>query len=188
MIPTLNLNRLELLNVLPKNSVVAEIGVYRAEFSKEILERSNPRQLTLIDPWMTMLNSRQVDPLFESFYTEVIEKFKGNEKIKVIRKTSTEALNDIKDNSIDWVYIDGDHNYQPCLEDLRGYASKIKEDGYICGHDWVTRSKPGFGVNQAVTEFIQETGFTLIGLTNEDNFKSYVIAKTEDAVNRFNTI
>jgi predicted O-methyltransferase YrrM len=186
MISTLNLNRSELLSVLPKNSVVAEIGVYRGEFSKEILEKANPKQLILIDPWSSMLNSRVVDINFESFYKEVTETFKSDEKIKIIRKTSMGALEDIKDNSLDWVYIDGDHNYKPCLEDLRGYASKIKEDGYICGHDWVTRPKPGFGVNQAVTEFIQETGFTLIGLTNENNFKSYVIAKTEDAVNHFN--
>lgn len=133
---------------------------------------------------MTMLNSQQVDPLFESFYKEVAETFKDNEKIKIIRKTSIKALEDINDNSLDWVYIDGDHNYQPCLEDLRGYHSKVKDDGYICGHDWVTRPKSGFGVNEAVSDFIKETGFVLVGLTNEVNFKSYVIAKTQEASSR----
>jgi len=41
-------------------------------------------------------------------------------------------------------------------------------------------------VNEAVIEFLKETQFTLIGLTNESNFKSYVIAKTKQAVENFN--
>jgi len=177
MTSVINLDRIQLLNVLPKNATVAEIGVYRGEYSEHIIKNSSPNKLMLIDPWRTMLNADDVDPKFELFYNEVVTKFKDNKNIEIVRKTSTDALQHIKNETLDWVYIDGNHNYEPCLNDLRTYASKVKKDGYICGHDWVTRSKPGFGVNRAVEEFVKETGFILVGLTNESNFKSYVIAK-----------
>ena len=186
MIPIINLDRIQLLNVLPKNATVAEIGVYRGEYSEHIVKNSHPDKLILIDPWKTMLDADHVDPKFEYFYNEVVIKFKDNKNIEIIRKTSTDALQDINNETLDWVYIDGNHNYEPCLDDLRTYAPKVKEDGYICGHDWVTRHKPGFGVNQAVEEFVKETGFVLIGLTNEINFKSYVIAKNSESSSLLN--
>lgn len=186
MTTILNLDRKQLLNVLPKNGTVAEIGVYRGEYSKEILTISTPKKLLLIDAWRTMLDGENIDPKFELFYKEVQEKFNNIPNIHIMRNTSIEAANKIEENSLDWVYIDGDHHYEPCLNDLRAYASKVKTEGYICGHDWVTKPKAGFGVNQAVQEFIKETQFILVGLTNEDNFKSYIIAKTKQAGEKFN--
>lgn len=186
MTDIINCDRYELLEKLPKNGTVGEIGVYRGEFSEQIVERSKPEKLILIDPWKTMLNATETNSNFENFYTEVKEKFSMISSVDIIRETSIEAAKSLQDNSLDWLYIDGDHNYQPCLDDLRTYAPKVKEHGYICGHDWVTRPKKGFGVNEAVQEFVTETGFILIGITNEINFKSYVIAKTRQAVETFN--
>jgi len=182
----LNLDRLQLLDILPKNGTVVEIGVYRGEYSEQILKKTQPKKLILIDPWKTMLDANTVDPLFDSFYKEVKEKFKNNVNVEIIRKTSSTATIDIEDNSLDWLYIDGDHHYEPCLNDLRMYASKVKDNGYICGHDWVTKPKFGFGVNDAVTKFIEETKFKLVGLTNESNFKTYIIAKTDNGAKQFN--
>jgi len=182
MTTILNFNREGLLDVLPKHSLVAEIGVYRAEFSKKILEKTQPLNLFLIDPWKTMLDGENIDLQFESFYQEVKNKFKDNTNVFVIRKTSSEAADAI--TSLDWVYIDADHHYEPCLNDLRTYAPKVKENGYICGHDWVTKPKNGFGVNDAVNQFVKENNYILVGLTNEDNFKSYIIAKTKQAAEK----
>jgi hypothetical protein len=43
--------RLALLEMLPKNSIGAEIGVSAGDFSQEILNVLAPRELVLIDPW-----------------------------------------------------------------------------------------------------------------------------------------
>lgn len=40
-----------LLAKMPKNSVCAEIGVYKGEFSQQILSLVKPKKLHLIDPW-----------------------------------------------------------------------------------------------------------------------------------------
>jgi len=38
----LNLDRLQLLDILPKNGTVVEIGVYRGEYSEQILKKTQP--------------------------------------------------------------------------------------------------------------------------------------------------
>ena len=47
-----NNKREDLLRFLPKNAVVAEIGVAHGDFSAQILEQSSPERLYLIDPWV----------------------------------------------------------------------------------------------------------------------------------------
>jgi len=46
-------NRNELLSVLPKNGIVAELGVDEGHFSDLILNINNPKTLHLIDLWGT---------------------------------------------------------------------------------------------------------------------------------------
>ena len=43
--------RSDFLSRLPKDAVCAEIGVFRGEFSRQILEIKAPRELHLIDGW-----------------------------------------------------------------------------------------------------------------------------------------
>jgi hypothetical protein len=43
--------RHQLLKLMPKNSICAEIGVWKGEFSKETIRIVRPRMLHLIDPW-----------------------------------------------------------------------------------------------------------------------------------------
>jgi hypothetical protein len=181
----LTLSRHDLISFLPKNSNVIEIGVDNGDFSKHILKKSNPKKLFLIDPWIEMLDIQNINQNHSKKYDTVKEMFSKDPRVVILKKSSSEALTDIDDGSIDWIYIDGDHKYESCLADLQNYADKVKDDGYICGHDWVTRPKKGFGINQAVEDFIKESGFILCGLTNEENFKSYVIAKNKSAKERF---
>jgi hypothetical protein len=46
--------RLELLRRMPVESVCAEIGVWKGDFSREILRRTSPKMLHLINPWKFM--------------------------------------------------------------------------------------------------------------------------------------
>ena len=181
----LTLNRVQLLSYLPQNGNVAEIGVDKGDFSKLILEKNNPKKLTLIDPWIEMLDIKKIDENHQGKYLQVKEMFKDEDRIQIIKDTSVGALTHIPSKSLDWLYIDGDHKFEGCLTDLRSYSDKVKDDGYICGHDWTTAPKIGFGVNDAVETFLNETGYLLCGLTSEKNFKSYVIAKNKESKQKF---
>ena len=43
--------RQELLHLMPKGGVCAELGVWKGDFSQRILDVTSPRELHLVDPW-----------------------------------------------------------------------------------------------------------------------------------------
>jgi hypothetical protein len=86
------------------------------------------------------------------------------------RKLSTDAAGDFQDDYFDWIYIDTDHSHKTTLEELLKYASKVKKDGIIAGHDysmgnWVRSYR--YGVIEAVHEFCVVYGWELVYLTLE---------------------
>jgi hypothetical protein len=54
----------------------------------------------------------------------------------MIRKPSIEAAADFKDESMDFIFVDGDHSYEGTLADCIAYYPKLKKGGFFCGHDY----------------------------------------------------
>lgn len=48
---------------------------------------------------------------------------------------SLTASKEFEDGSVDFLFLDGDHRYEPFKEDLKAWLPKMKEGGLICGHD-----------------------------------------------------
>lgn len=151
-----------ILKQFPKNSIGVEIGVFRGEFSSKILEEVQPTQLHLVDPWtydekvlpkgMVVHDQNDVDRIFQG----VKERFRSqmeNGQIVVHRMTSEAASTIFADASLDWVYIDGNHEYEFVLQDLRLYVPKIKPGGMIAGDDY---RDDKYGVKRAVDEFVSD--------------------------------
>lgn len=152
-----------LLDSLVKGSVGCELGVWKGEFSNHILEVVKPSKLYLVDPWLyqpEFTNSwyggtvaKNQNDMDEIFY-EVSQKFADKREVEIVR-SKTECLgNSIIDSSLDWVYIDGNHEYKYVLNDLEVFVDKVKPGGVICGDDY-GRGRSGIGpVAQAVKEFV----------------------------------
>jgi hypothetical protein len=170
-------NRLELLEVLPKNGVVAELGVDTGDFSQEILNITNPSKLHLIDAWgSTRYNSEKKDFVFNRFSQEI-----ENGLIEINVGLTTDVVNIFTDKFFDWIYIDSDHGYNVTIEELYKWESKIKDGGIISGHDynegnWKKNLK--YGVIESVYEFCNEKNWEIIYITTErtDN-ASFAIKK-----------
>ncbi len=64
--------RIELLHSMPKQSVCAEIGVYKGDFSSRIIDIVNPTKLYLIDPWQFHEEAEYKN----SLYGGILEKIK----------------------------------------------------------------------------------------------------------------
>lgn len=151
-----NKNRKFLLKYLPKNGIGCEIGVFEGVFSKFLLDNVKPKKLYLIDPFSTnefkkakLGHSHSGDDYFQI----VSDKIKKYPNAEIIRKTS-DCLKDFNDNFFDWIYIDGNHNYDYVLQDLLLSYAKIKTQGLILGDDYETVSKKwDDGVFRAVNEF-----------------------------------
>ncbi|GAB3006352.1 hypothetical protein GCM10027284_25360 [Cyclobacterium sediminis] len=170
-------NREVLLERLPKNGIVAELGVNEGKFSQEILSISKPQILHLVDTWDSEryhggLKS-QVELTFES---QIMEG-----KIKIHQGYSTVLESSFHDKYFDWIYIDTDHSYQNTKNELQAYKDKIKPEGFIAGHDYSQGNWSKilrYGVMEAVHEFCIEEGWELIYLTIEmSNNPSFAIKK-----------
>ena len=80
-------------------------------------------------------------------------------KTRFIRKFSDEAVDDIP-NIVDFVYIDGNHDYEFVKQDIDLYYPRVRSGGVLCGHDFATHE---LGVCRAVVEFVNEYDLELFG-------------------------
>ena len=163
----------ELLSLVPRGSVCAEIGVWKGDLSAWILKPVEPVKLHLIDPWRFepspeyrrawyggSVATSQVD--MDRIHDSVVRRF-GPEvadgRVEIYRATSMEAAPRFEDGSLDWIYIDGNHRYEFVRDDLEAYERKVKEGGLITGDDY---TRPGWwedGVRRAVDQFVAERGW-----------------------------
>jgi hypothetical protein len=154
---------------LPKYSIGAEIGVYKGEFSSLTLKRLKPREFHLIDPWKCReetiyragwygadkTTQAEMDAIMDAIYESVRSRFARN-GTRIHRMTSAEAVKTFPNHYFDWVYVDGDHQYEAVKKDLELYLPKLKPSGFLCGDDY---GNPGWwqdGVTRAVNEFISQ--------------------------------
>ncbi len=113
-----------------------EIGVYKGEYS-EVIAKSG-LELYSVDPWRLYKdygNSRGQKRLDEQ-YRQASERLSSYPNAHIIRKTSMEALDDFPDGSLDFVYIDGNHQFAYVAEDVYHWAIKVRQGGIISGHDY----------------------------------------------------
>lgn len=154
-----------LMNLYPQQSVGAEIGVWEGVFSSELMHINAPSKLYLIDPFLYLKeydksaygNEKMNQGIMDDKYKAIKKKFNKEIKhgiVSLMRKTSQDALNDIKAQSLDWVYIDGNHSYECTLNDLKGYYHKVKKNGLITGDDYGTIGWWSKGVTKAVNYFL----------------------------------
>lgn len=145
---------------LGTNLVGCELGVCRGHNLRYLLDRADEVAMSYaIDPYSPYIDepwgliSQEEINGWKSIAHDILLEF-GN-KIKFLEMTSTEAAAHIPDNSLDYIFIDGDHNFEPVLKDCRSYWSKVKSEGIFAGHDWNLDN-----VKNAVTQFRSENNIT----------------------------
>ncbi len=117
--------------------VGAEIGVDKGEFSEKFCRAG--LKLFAIDPWKydnDYQDSRSQDRL-DFLYEHTKRVLSPYPSAVIMRKTSMEAVNDFPDNSLDFVYIDGNHQLKYVIEDIFEWSKKVKVGGVISGHDYI---------------------------------------------------
>lgn len=164
---------------IPTGTIGAEIGVWRGETTSKFLKR-HLKHLYLVDPWsltpwFDVLSpdqqertlSRYGDNLvgskdrgafqayYDKVYSDVFSKFGHLPNVTIHRTSSEEFFRALPCDSLDWVYIDGDHSYEGCLSDLEYSLLAVKEGGSIFCDDY--GNKPG--VVKAVDEFSKKYRF-----------------------------
>lgn len=117
--------------------VGAEIGVDKGEFSEKFCQAG--LKLYATDPWRSYsdyADSGDQEQL-DSIYEQTKKLLAPYPTCTIIRKTSMEAAEDFADRSLDFVYIDGNHQFKYVAEDICEWSKKVKVGGVVCGHDYI---------------------------------------------------
>lgn len=132
-----------------KNLICVEIGTYKGGNALNILKNLNIQKIYLIDPYVAYVNRKIEKNVGDKTFTEAKKRLKRfKHKIEFVREFSEKATKRFKNNSIDFIYIDGNHDYGFVKKDLELYFPKVKKGGIISGHDMDWKS-----VFKAVSEF-----------------------------------
>ena len=121
----------------------AEIGVREGEYS-EILCRANPGlKLFGVDPYTNYKGYRDhiKNESFDDYY-ETAKARLASYNFEFVKKFSIDALGDFEDQSLDFVYIDANHDFKNCTDDITGWTKKVRYGGIISGHDYIKYRRP----------------------------------------------
>ena len=141
-----------------KDLVGAEIGVYAGDHAQEMFKKLDIKKLYLIDPYELYpayaghrLGTRGWRSLpGVMMYAKKILKEKGYaERIVWLIMMANEAVNKVNE-PLDFVYIDGNHDYGFVMDDITNWAPKVKEGGLVGGHDY---GPSRYGVYEAVNDY-----------------------------------
>jgi predicted O-methyltransferase YrrM len=139
--------RMVMLEALPKNGRVAELGTYKGEFAKSILERCQPAQLELIDIDYSLFDHRlRADP-----------------RVVCHQGQTHEVIATFPDGYFDWIYIDADHTYAGVARDALAAAPKVAPGGYLVFNDFahIDPLLGRYGVHRAVIEFAARENWSM---------------------------
>jgi len=168
-----------MLAKLASGADCAEIGTWKGDFAAVILAERRPRRLYLVDPWEYRTEEAYEQASYggkmeggqmalERMYQSVLERFKteiADGRVVVMRRRSTDAAAEFAPESLDWVYIDGDHSYDGVRADLSAYFAAVRPGGLLAGDDYGHEgSWFEDGVKRAVDEFATRcAGLEVIG-------------------------
>jgi hypothetical protein len=166
-----------------------EIGTYKGLFA-EVIAKSG-LEIYGVDPWLSYpdylyYNSREQDQeVLNEQYEESKKRLAPYPNAHLIRKTSMDALADFEDESLDFVYIDGNHTFKYVAEDLCEWTKKVKKGGVVCGHDYFY-GKPSSVVRHVVDAYVAAYGihkFFVLGRKkvekgeHRDDWRSWMFIK-----------
>jgi hypothetical protein len=148
-------NRYEILPLMPKGGVCAEVGTQTGGFAKHISSVLQPQLLHIFDHDYSLFD--------QAHFRLPVEQG----RVQLHHGDSSSLLGALPDHSFDFIYIDGDHSYAGATKDLAQAVRKIKDDGWIVCNDYTIYSpleKSKYGVYRAVNEFCLRHNFQILYL------------------------
>lgn len=144
--------------------VIAELGIqFGTTF--DLMTAHNPKIAVAVDSWTAQGTAGQNDWAFDQKemdrqYNDFKERMKDKPFVQIYREFTHDAVKRFPDEYFDLIYIDADHTYEGCLQDIEDWYPKVKIGGCLTGDDYRTafikRSGVTFGVKKAVQEFAEK--------------------------------
>jgi len=151
---------LDLIYDLPTGSKIVEIGTAFGQSAFAMAMLKPQCLITTMDGY----NSKEVK--WYDYFLNYRRALKlGLENVVLIQRLSQDFSEEYKD-TIDFLWIDGDHQYESVKKDILLWGNKLKPNSTICGHDY--HHSCG-GVEKAVKELIKPLSYSEFKLTENES-------------------
>lgn len=146
------------------NGVGFEIGTLFGGYAAKILEGWTVGHLYCVDTWQNQPQDKYHDGAnllnMETVYQQALNGVGKNPRCQLVRAMSTDAAMAIKDESLDFAYLDANHAVDAIRADIRAWFPKVKVGGLFCGHDFYIRydNDTNSDAQTAVMEFALQVG------------------------------
>lgn len=174
-----NVGRLDLVRWIRELDfkTFAEIGVEHADFSKIIAQNNPQLKLYGVDPYLKYGDYHEYDTQkqMDGIHQYAIDKMGGyikDGRYELIRKPSLEAVKDFEDESLDGVYIDGNHEGEFPYQDIVAWTKKVKKGGLVSGHDYVRIRALDFTIKDALEKYVKENNIEPLFILGSHEIKS----------------
>jgi hypothetical protein len=150
--------------------VGVEVGVATGKFTRIMFDLNPGVKIYGIDTWQVYREypdyrrQRTLDGAYALAMAALAPELESGQCI-FIKKQSMDAVKDFLDESVDFVFIDGNHSYEYTRDDIREWTKKVRKGGIVSGHDYV--EVHNVGVIQAVQEYIKQHPEYKLKLTKE---------------------
>lgn len=145
------------VQLAPDTAHFVEIGSWRGKSScylaVEIANSGKNIKLDCVDTWRgssteaVHINDPAV--INDTLYDEFLANIEPFDFVKPVRMSSMEAVKQYADNSLDFVLIDGSHEYEDVIDDITEWLKRVKPGSMLAGDDYAW-----LGVKQAVNELL----------------------------------
>jgi predicted O-methyltransferase YrrM len=159
----------------------AEIGVMDGTHSLLYCQGIPGLELICVDSWVPFQTYRSgrvmkaPHVMDHPLNYELAQKNLAGYNVTFMKMYSMDAVKQIPENSLDFVYIDANHYYKYVMEDLIEWSKRVRSGGIVSGHDYCLANTGD--VIPAVNEYVQNHGIKRWFLTDERRTKSYFWVK-----------
>lgn len=140
--------------------VGVEVGVEKGDHSLDIATNLRMDCLFCVDPWVPFVQEHALywKGISENLYDETCMQLDYFPHVYILRMFSIEAAKLFVDHSLDFVYIDANHEFGSIKEDIVTWLPKIRKGGVLSGHDYCDKWP---GVKRGVDRMIHKFGLEL---------------------------
>lgn len=189
-----------LLNDLGLLGEGVEVGTQRGHFAAHLRRHWHGSKLLCVDPYAPYPGLPSSKAEHEDCLAEARRNLdRTGRPYSILREYSAALARRFREDGVgfDFVYIDGDHEYDSVIEDILAWYPLVRSGGIIAGHDYVkdgwhrhgdaingheTRSAAGepaslFGVMKAVNEFFRPDEIVLTSPDTDGGWRSWLAVR-----------
>ena len=119
-----------------------EVGTDRGLYAQKLCASNPQLHLTCVDPWQAYgyyhphVYHDVPQSAVDACYAEAVQRL-APYNCEIVRETSMNAVQRFDANSLDFVFIDGNHALPFIAEDIEHWSTRVRVGGIVYGHDYL---------------------------------------------------